>query len=324
MLIVALTRDCALSLTLLGVLVSGGCSPATHPPDSPANPPATADQQSTHANSLVNLPGAKSVRDRMGNVVQLDLRACQFGDAEMRSLQTLDSLKVLKLSGKDGNCTVTDDGLEPISGLAHLKVLALDLLPISATGMEHLSDLNQLQELYLAKTDLDDSNPQWLGNFPNLRKLRLAGTTIGEQTARQISKLTELIDLDVSECESIGDAAAADFAKRPHLEKLNLYRTGVGDQGARSLAKCQALLWLNLDATPITDAGLVSVGKLTHLTFLHLGSTSITDEGLPHLEALINLKTLIVTRTPVSEAGVKQLKKSLPNTEIQQVYVPGK
>jgi hypothetical protein len=56
---------------------------------------------------------------------------------------------------------------------------------------------------------------------------------------------------------------------------------------------------------------------------LHLGSTAISDAGLTHLEPLAALKDLKVTRTAVTADGVEQLKKSLPDTRIQLMYIEG-
>ena len=62
---------------------------------------------------------------------------------------------------------------------------------------------------------------------------------------------------------------------------------------------------------------------MKQLEFLHLGSTAVSDAGLPDLEGLTSLKDLKVTRTAVTEKGVAELKKKLPNTEIQLKYIEG-
>ena len=62
---------------------------------------------------------------------------------------------------------------------------------------------------------------------------------------------------------------------------------------------------------------------MTKAKFMHLGSTFISDAGLKHLESLTSLDDLKVTRTAVTEDGVANLKKSLPDTEIQLLYIEG-
>ena len=62
---------------------------------------------------------------------------------------------------------------------------------------------------------------------------------------------------------------------------------------------------------------------MTRLEFLHLGSTAVSDAGMKHIEHLTTLKDLKVTRTAVTAAGIEQLKKSLPDTEIQLKYIEG-
>ena len=81
--------------------------------------------------------------------------------------------------------------------------------------------------------------------------------------------------------------------------------------------------WLNVDNTQLTDLGLPHFKGMTQLTFLHLGSTAVSDAGLVHLEPLKALQDLKVTRTAVTAQGVEQLKKTLPNTQIQLIYIEG-
>lgn len=306
---------------------SAGCRPAVQP----SSPPQESGQLSEELQlpnqngpTSIRIPRAQGTTDADDNVVQLDLRNCELNDEDLKSLENLKFLKVLKLSGKDGACTVTDAGLASIGKLTQLKVLALDFLPITQAGLQQLANLSQLQELYLANTGINDAATVELQNFPHLKKLRLAGTTVSAESASRLVYLAELGDLDVSECEWIDDVAAEQFAKLPRLEKLNLYRTIVGNPGAIALAECPSLTWLNLDATPVSDAGLAGVSKLTDLKFLHLGSTKITDDGLSQLASLVQLEKLIVTRTAVTQAGVDELQLSLPDTEIQLQYVAPK
>jgi len=74
----------------------------------------------------------------------------------------------------------------------------------------------------------------------------------------------------------------------------------------------------DLGGTDITDAGLKDVAALTELTILNLSRTNLTDVGSRQVAALKKLTSLGLSGTRVTAAGVKELRKALPNCEIDE------
>ncbi len=266
--------------------------------------------------------GELKVIGEIKGLKNLDLRGCKVSNKGLAHLVNLSELKALRLSGSSGVTTVDDDGMQYIGKLTNLKALLLDFLWISGEGLAQLKELSTLEELYLASTLVGDEDLQQLALFPNLKKLRISklANVTGAGLAH-VKQLEHLIDLDLSENSSLFDTDLEQIAGMTSLQRLNLWRVGLTDAGVAHLAGMVEMDWLNLDNTQLSDAGLASLKEMQKLTFLHLGSTLITDAGIPALTGLKSLKELKMTRTSVTETGVKELKVSLPNTDIQLKYL---
>jgi Leucine-rich repeat (LRR) protein len=290
--------------------------------------------------ALENLAGLRRVRSvllnetavtdagmaTVGKVTTLqnvDLRGCTISNAGLEPLTVLSELKALRLSGESGVTSVDDDGMVHVAKMKNLKALLLDFLWISEVGLEQLAGLDKLEELYLAKTLVGDDALAMMSQFPRLKKLRLSQCQFENEGLAHLTKVTTLEDLDLSENNSINDSGMPHLAGLKKLKRLNLWRTFVGDPGVEKLAGLTAMEWLNLDNSQISDDSLKHLSGMSKLSFLHLGSTLVSDAGLPALNGLSSLKALKVTRTAVTEEGVAELKKSLPDTEIQLRYITG-
>ena len=75
---------------------------------------------------------------------------------------------------------------------------------------------------------------------------------------------------------------------------------------------------LCLEDTQVTDAGLKHLKRLPKLSWLELGNTKVTDAGLEHLRSLTGLERLHLDGTQVTDAGVNELKRALPNLEVER------
>ena len=263
---------------------------------------------------------------KIATLHNLDLRGCAVGNAGMGHLTGLTELRALRLSGKDGDTTVDNDGLVEIGKLKSLRVLMLDFLWLgdSEEGTTALAGLEHLEELYMANTFIDDAALAKIGQLTKLKKLRLAGLTIQNEndSLANLAKLSQLEELDLSDCASLLDDALVHLAGMKSLTKLNLYHlSSVTDDGIAHLAGLTNLKWLNLDNTMLSDEGIVHLQGMADLEFLHLGVTGGTDAGLKNLEPLTALKDLNVSRTGVTEVGAEQLQQTLPDVKIQLDYL---
>lgn len=254
-------------------------------------------------------------------VVNIDLRGCSVGNDGVMALANLKTLKAIRLNEAAEN--VDDIGIVALAALPKLKVLAADGLWIGDESVEAFTESTTLEELYLKSTNISDDALKAMGQIPSLRKIRLAMNGISDDGLAYLKPLTNLVELDLSENSSLTNAATEALSSLTSLEKLNLWRLAIGDEGILRLRPLRDLVWLNLDNTQLSNAGLDALSDMKQLSFLHLGSTGVSDDGLPKLTHLKNLKDLKLTRTAVTEAGAAELATSLPDTDIQLLYIEG-
>jgi len=103
-----------------------------------------------------------------------------------------------------------------------------------------------------------------------------------------------------------------------NVDTVGLGATRVTDAELRNVAKLTEVEWLWLKDTQITDAGLTHLTGLKRLRVLGLAGTGITDAGLRHLNSLPELRWLDVTETAVSLRGISDLKRRLPELNVEQ------
>lgn len=268
-----------------------------------------------------SLPVLEQVSSTLTN---LDLRGCQLTDKAPAVIARFAGLRALRFNGKNGETSISDDGVKTLAACTSLKVLALDELTFVGTeGLSALTALKDLEELYVAGTIVDDDSCTVIADFPKLKKLRLARNQVSDDALETLSKCALLEELDLSEDSLITNDGMAHLAKLTGLKKLNLWRVQISDEGVLMLASLTRLEWLNLDNTKLSDAGLPALKNMKSLDFLHLGSTQITADGAPLLFHLTSLKDLKITRSAMgsSDTTVAELKKHLPNTAIQTEYI---
>lgn len=100
------------------------------------------------------------------------------------------------------------------------------------------------------------------------------------------------------------------------LVRIKLSNQPVSDDDVRKLSLLKNVTRLNLEKTAITDAALVHLKNLPNLEQVNLYGTNITDKGLLDLSKCPNLKVIYLWQTKTTAAGIEQLKKALPNVQI--------
>jgi hypothetical protein len=258
-------------------------------------------------------------------------------DAGLKDLAALKTLTSLDL----GATKITDAGLKELAGLSALESLTLNGTQITGAGLKDLAALNKLGSLSLSDSRLTDEGLKAVGEIESLRSLDLSQTKITGSGLRDLSRLQWLERLNLS-FTGLTDAGLQGLPKWPELQILSLHRTAVTDAGLMELAGLKSLQHLILSATGVTGSGLSALTARKLLERLELGSAKVTDEGLKGLAGLATLEmldldgngqvtdaglkelagltalqSLNLARTKVTKAGVDDLKKALPECQIQ-------
>ena len=115
----------------------------------------------------------------------------------------------------------------------------------------------------------------------------------------------------------VTDAGLAAFAGCQNMVSLGLSDFPVGDAGLAHFNGCKGLQYVYLGNTRVTSAGLAALTDCTELMELNLSSTPVDDTALPLLKRFTKLNILYLNGTKVTAKGVADLKKALPECDIQ-------
>ena len=118
--------------------------------------------------------------------------------------------------------------------------------------------------------------------------------------------------------EDDADAILSHAAKLGQLEVVRLDFTQVTDRGLSQIKDLRELKILDLNYTKTTDAGLVNLKGMSDLAEVFLNGTQVTDAGLRELTGLIKLKRIWLKKTKVTDAGVAEMKRALPDLDIER------
>jgi internalin A len=148
-----------------------------------------------------------------------------------------------------------------------------------------------------------------------------------EKAIAEIKKLGGVVEVDEKSpdkpvitvylgARKVIDADLVHLKALTTLRELILACTEITDDELVHLKGLTNLDRLDLGYTKVGDAGLAHLKGLTNLRILLLDDTKVTDAGLKHLKGLAKLRELCVVHTDVTAAGVEDLRKALPNCDI--------
>jgi Leucine Rich repeat len=164
---------------------------------------------------------------------------------------------------------------------------------------------------------LGDADMQALGRFEQLRALMAGGTKVSNSGLAEVAKLPRLQILFLAGTQ-ITDKGLAKLTALPALQGLDISNDGITDAGLREVARIEKLHILRLVRTKITDEGLKELTKLPHLDTLDLQDTKVSDLGMKELARCARLRCLkLLSRTDVTQAGVNELRKALPECQVE-------
>lgn len=204
-------------------------------------------------------------------------------DGGMKSLQGLDGLLGLNLD--DSRLNLTSAALKPLETLPRLGWLGFDA---TDDTMEAIAGLPHLRSLMCQDTRAGDAGFELLSRSRTLEYLwgrRCYGLTGNGFVA--MARLPSLRGLSVS-CRNVDDAALSSLPEFPALNEF--MPMDVPDEGFRHVGLCHRLetLWC-MYCRDTGDAATAHLAGLKRLQHYYAGQTLITDRSL---EVLAGMQTL--------------------------------
>jgi uncharacterized membrane protein len=131
------------------------------------------------------------------------------------------------------------------------------------------------------------------------------------------SQNNNYIEISYINNRNFSDNEASTLSKLPEQTLwLRLSDTQITDKSVDEIIKLKNLTRLHLENTKITDAGVSKLTSLKNLEYINLIGTGITDAGLKQLANCKTLKKIYLWQSKATKAGVDELKKALPNAQI--------
>lgn len=253
---------------------------------------------------------------------RLDISGTGVSDSGVKPVSNLNKLAVLNLSGC---ASLTNDGLDQLSGMKLLRSLNLKF----CSGLEASKFASVMKK------------------FTRIQELAL-GSLFDDEALKGLADMKNLVDLNVS-IESRGDnwmhwyIAASRRSYATKIDVSDHYK--IGDDGIAGLAGVQQISTINLQGCfAVTNNGIEKLKNLPNLRSLNLsGCIRVSRRGIKHIVAnfpmlreldlsncermqdftlellapLKSLKRLDVRDCPlISKEAVEKLRKKLPNCEI--------
>lgn len=126
----------------------------------------------------------------------------------------------------------------------------------SPDGLRSLAKANALTHLTLTGTKLNDDYLAALSSFTNLQVLNLSYNPITNEGLKQLRKLQNLRELNISECRKLDSEAGRWISQLKNLQTLIATWTTIGDEGLQHLHGMPKLAEVNAYGDGITPAGL--------------------------------------------------------------------
>lgn len=179
------------------------------------------------------------------------------------------------------------------------KVTELEM-PEDVTDYSDLIHFKNLTSLVITYSTCEDYS--FLSGTPAMQKLNLHGCMLPEEAVRLIGSLTELTELDISDC---GIASVAPLANLANLSVLELSSNSISD--VSPLAGLTNLTVLSLADNALTS--LDALAEFTQLTELNISDNAITS--ISALSSCTGLTSLSASDNQISDISILQNMPSL-------------
>jgi internalin A len=195
--------------------------------------------------------GMTAIRD-WKHLKRLNVRGTRISDGTLELVGKLTGLEALDIA----HTSVTDNGLEHLITLVHLKELALGRGRLTYKALGTLRMLPTLTSLDLsgarpvppdmagnrAGPGIPEEALHAIAELKELRVLKLGHSNIGGSGLRILSALDKVERLGLEGCRRIDDAAATELVNWKSLKYLDLQDTQVTPAGVEALRKAKPAL----------------------------------------------------------------------------------
>jgi len=208
---------------------------------------------------------------------------------------------VWSLHFASGN-SATDDDLENLKELTHLRSLWLEGNGFTDQALAHLTGLKRLERLYVVgdrsagrqAAKWTDDGLSYLRRLNSLTVLCYRRARVSDAGFRNLEGLHNLEDLDL-DCREATDEGLRSLAGLNRLEKLSLSNgPEMTGEGMAAIPNPSGLKELCLDF--VTEGGMRTITRFTNLRELEIRGGPLSVDGLTNLVVLTSLEKLDISR----------------------------
>lgn len=210
---------------------------------------------------------------------------------------------------------INDDDLKNLanleSGREQVTFLNITRGGVSDEALQNLTKLPELTQLDLTSTNIDGHGLTALRDCQKLRKLKVSTVVrMSPQGWEEISKLTQLEVLDVSQTSNISNADVAKFVALTNLRELDLSSTPITDDVFKSLAEMEKLEILKIEGDGLVKGHGLQAYTRTKPTLreLHASGTSFASGTLRHIKTISSLEFLDISGSNLLDQPFAELK----------------
>lgn len=268
---------------------------------------------------------AAAPRDSMRSVLERGQKRIESALAERESnLERVSTVQKLKLI----NLEVVHAGLEQVKQLTDKRADAVSvggearfakipfrersllgilqqLIPGADRESEGSPKFDALESFRLRGEGLPENVLQELTDCRNLRLLALNGVDLNDDMLLELSVLTQLRMLDLSENPRLTNRGLEVLRQFPDLRLLSLDGTGANNDCGALLAGISGLTWLSLVDTGVDDAICKQLAGCPRLESLDLTGTRISDASAASLGENKRLKKLSVAAADIGDQWIR-------------------
>ena len=210
------------------------------------------------------------------------------------------------------------DGKQPLNE-QEIKILER-WIALGASDTLRLAHLKSSEPLKALITSLmqPDVKEKW-AKLPKVADSTIQRLNTDYVTIKRIAGDTDALSVNVYKSPVYNAQQITDLKFiGQNIVQLDASGLPIGQEEMTFIGSCTNLEWLELDQTPVTDAEFLKLDGLLNLKVLKAYDIDITDRSVAVIKNLKKLKSLYVWGAEISESGLSELKKTLPNLQIDK------